>query len=67
MDADTANSAAMETILQATKAAGKGNVEAGNALAHLSSAAGMDMSEMESEERAELLMEVLQQVSYKPC
>jgi hypothetical protein len=63
MDADTANSAATETILQATKAAGKGNVVAGNALASLSSAASMDLAELESSERAGLLMEVLQQVS----
>lgn len=63
MNAESANSAAMETILQATKAAGRGNVVAGNALASLSSAAGMDLSELESSERAGLLMEVLQQVS----
>ncbi|KAI9633044.1 aspartate aminotransferase-P2, mitochondrial precursor [Dioszegia hungarica] len=61
MDADTANSAAMDTILQATKAAGKGNVIAGNALANLSTAAGMDLEGLESGERAGLLMEVLQQ------
>lgn len=65
MDADTANSAAMDTILQATKAAGKGNVIAGNALANLSTAAGMDLEGLESGERAGLLMEVLQQVGLR--
>jgi hypothetical protein len=63
MDADTASAAAMETVLHATKAAGLGNVDAGNALAQLTNASlglggGMSQGEQNS-----LLMDVLQQVS----
>ncbi|GFZ50063.1 hypothetical protein JCM24511_07816 [Saitozyma sp. JCM 24511] len=63
MDADTASAAAMETVLHATKAAGLGNVDAGNALAQLTNASlglggGMSQGEQNS-----LLMDVLQQLS----
>ena len=66
MDSGAANSAAMETIMQATKAAKAGNLDAGNALASLTTAAGGDMSKMEAAEQSGLLMEVLQQASLLP-
>jgi hypothetical protein len=63
MDSGAANVAAMDTILQATRAAQAGNLDAGNALASLTTAAGGDLSKMEAAEQNGLLMEVLQQVS----
>jgi hypothetical protein len=63
MDSGAANSAAMETIMQATRAAKAGNLDAGNALASLTTAAGGDLSKMEAAEQNGLLMEVLQQLS----
>jgi hypothetical protein len=65
MDADTASAAAMETVLHATKAAGLGNLDAGNALAQLTNAAslGLGGGGMSQGEQNSLLMDVLQQVS----
>lgn len=60
MDANMASAAAMETVLQATKAAHLGNSDAENALAQLSGVDGL--ANMGDEQRRGILMDVLQQV-----
>lgn len=44
MDPEAASAAALEAILNATKAASRGNIDAGNALQSLSSAAAHGLS-----------------------
>lgn len=63
MDSESANAAALETIMHATRAAEAGNVDASSALASLTSAAGTNLAGISLQEQSGLLMEVLQQLS----
>ncbi|KAL7424869.1 aspartate transaminase aat1 [Cryptotrichosporon argae] len=64
MDADAASSAAMETIMHATRAANSGQQEAVNALAQLTSASsGLGIGGMSQDAQSSLLLDVLQQLS----
>ncbi len=59
MDAEAASTAAMETILHATRAANSGSQDANNALAQLTQSGVSSMSQVA---QSNLLMDVLQQV-----
>ena len=65
LDPDSASAAALETILQATRAANSGSQDASTALAQLSESAlaGGGIGGMSQDAQNSLLMEVLQQVS----
>jgi hypothetical protein len=55
----------METVLHATRAAKSGSLDAGQALAQLTQTALLGgVSSMSSDAQSNLLMEVLQQVTY---
>lgn len=59
MDAEAASSAAMETVLHATRAAHSGSMDASNALAQLTQS---DIGGLTQDAQSSLLMDVLQQV-----
>ena len=59
MDAEAASSAAMETVLHATRAANWGSQDANNALAQLTQ---FGVEPMTQDAQSSLLMDVLQQV-----
>ena len=65
LDPDSASTAAMETILHATRAANSGSQDATTALAQLTESAlsGSGIGGMSADAQSSLLMEVLQQVS----
>ena len=65
LDPDSAQNAAMETILHATRAAESGSLDASSALAQLteSAMAGGGIGSMSQDAQSSLLMDVLQQLS----
>lgn len=65
MDPEAASSAAMETIMHATRAANNGQPEAVNALAQLTQSAstGLGIGGMSQDAQSSLLLDVLQQLS----
>jgi hypothetical protein len=66
LDSDQATFMATETVHQATRAAQSGSQDATNALAQLTrSSIGSGIGGMSSEAQNSLLMDVLQQVSYR--
>lgn len=65
LDPDSASSAAMETILHATRAAELGSSDATSALAQLTDAmGGQGIGSMSQDAQSTLLMDVLQQVLF---
>jgi hypothetical protein len=64
LDPEAAQSAALETVLHATRAANSGSLDAGQALAQLTQTAnlGGGIQGMSQDAQSSLLMEVLQQV-----
>lgn len=63
VDPDAASSAAMETVMQATRAANNGQPEAVNALAQLSDVSN-SLNQLSADAQNSLLLDVLQQVRY---
>jgi len=63
MDAEAASTAAMETVLHATRAANLGSDDANNALAALTQTG---VSTMSQDAQSNLLMDVLHQVRDSP-
>jgi len=64
IDPEAAQNAALETVMQATRAANNGQPEAANALAQLSSAsANLGIGAMPQDAQSSLLLDVLQQLS----
>lgn len=61
VDPDAASSAAMETVMQATRAANNGQPEAVNALAQLSDVSN-SLNQLSADAQNSLLLDVLQQV-----
>lgn len=66
LDPDSAQSAAMDTILHATRAAESGSTDATSALAQLTNAmGGPGIGNMSQDAQSTLLMDVLQQVGQR--